>query len=36
MILTHAKDFSAQVVLEDIEENLDVEPHTEVDEDGFE
>ena len=36
MILTHAKDFSAQVVLEHIEEDLDVEPHTEVDEDGFE
>ena len=33
VILTHAKDFSAQVVLEDVEEDLDVEPHTEVDED---
>ena len=36
MILTHAKDFSAQVVLENVKEYLDIEPHTEVNEDGFE
>ena len=36
VILTHAEDFSAQVVLENVEEDLDIKPHTEVDEDGFE
>ena len=36
MILTHTKDFSAQVVFENVEEDLNIEPHAEVDEDGFE
>ena len=36
VILTHAEDFSAQVVLENVQEDFDIEPYAEVNEDWFE